>query len=223
MDIKTIASSSAGCCYVVESNGEQLLIECGVSLKKIREALNFDLSRVVGCLVSHKHNDHSKSWVEIAHNTAIPLHVPSRLAQEGTRMVDNKTVASYGFEFKIMPVSLEHDVECYGFIVKSRDDILFYATDTGSVNYTIKGLTHLMIEANYSFDILLGSGSHDSVRARVSENHLSIDQAIEFAARHKDTLKEVHLLHLSDAHSNEEQFLEMAQKTLGVPVYVANK
>lgn len=222
MNIKTIASSSSGCCYLIEAGGEQLLIECGISLKKIREALDFDLSSVVGCLVSHEHKDHCVALAAIEaslpistygphisgshHNTAIPEHV-----------------FHCGSKFTVKPLLLEHDVECFGYIVKAGGDLLFYATDTGEINYTIPGLTHLMIEANYSFEKLLKSPPDGSAAARVSENHLSIAGAIYFAERHKEKLKEVHLLHLSDRHSDEERFKRMAQEALGIPVYVAQK
>ncbi len=73
MNIKTINSSSEGCAYIVESNGSQLLIEMGISLKKIRQALNFDFSGVVGCLVSHEHGDHAKYLPQLEKETFIPI------------------------------------------------------------------------------------------------------------------------------------------------------
>ena len=225
MKIKTIASSSSGCCYLIESQGEQLLIECGIPLKKIRESLDFDLSRVVGCLVSHEHKDHCRSLAGITIHTNITSYAPDSfsgvvLCRCGGLSAGEVFACDH---FRIKAISLKHDVECFGYVIKSGKDILFYATDTSEVNYTIKGLTHLMIEANYSFEKLSKSTADKSVIARVSENHLSIDAAIEFAERHKDTLREVHLLHLSDAHSDERQFKRMAQEALGVPVYVAKK
>jgi phosphoribosyl 1,2-cyclic phosphodiesterase len=224
MKIKTIASSSEGCCYVVESGGEQLLIECGIPLKKIREALNFDLSRVVGCLVSHEHMDHCLAINDIEKYFSFTLCAPLDLANQSlTCRIARECELIHCGNFIIKPVALQHDVECFGYVIKCGEDILFYATDTGEVNCNIPGLTHLMIEANYSMDKLLESFAHESVIARVSENHLSIDAAMEFALAHKKTLKEVHLLHLSDAHSDEEQFKRAAQELLGIPVYVAQK
>ncbi|HFL1025859.1 MBL fold metallo-hydrolase [Listeria monocytogenes] len=54
----TIASGSKGNAYVISSGRSQLLIECGINFDKIRKALNFDLSAVEGCLISHEHGDH---------------------------------------------------------------------------------------------------------------------------------------------------------------------
>ena len=227
MIIETIASSSAGCCYLIKSEGEQLLIECGISLKKIREALNFDLSRVVGCLISHEHKDHCKAIQDLSKKTIIELHAPDRVFDGVYRGGVARTIPRMKFtcgeKFLVTAVSLTHDTECFGYIIQSSNDILFYATDTCEVNYTIKGLTHLMIEANYSLDDLFISNMHKTVVARVFENHLSIADALVFAKRHQETLKEVHLIHLSDAHSNEELFKHLAEESLGVPIYISPK
>jgi len=53
--IKSIASSSEGNCYLVSSGETSILIEFGLSFRKIKQALNFDTSSVVGCLVTHDH------------------------------------------------------------------------------------------------------------------------------------------------------------------------
>jgi len=237
MKITTISSSSAGCCYLVESGGEQLLIECGIPLKKIREALKHDLSRVVGCLVSHEHGDHCKALPEIDKMTQITFYGPRSINKEAPiyqgypqqyyrwQPTPVEITLGAGNAFRLRAIKLTHDVECFGYVVSYcyTDSLLFYASDTGELPYRIKGLTHLMIEANYDMDILLDSEQNDALRSRIADNHLSIDQAIEFALRHKDTLQEVHLLHLSDRHSNEADFLKRAQEALGVPVYVAKK
>ncbi len=232
--IETIASSSAGCCYLIESGGEQLLIECGISLNKIREALNFDLSRVVGCLVSHEHKDHCKAAEDVYHKTPIQLYGPMGLTNHfdifGLRLAQHDLQFSCGTQFFIKPILLPHDVECYGYLIATHSgepdysrEMLFYATDTGGINYTFPGLTHLMIETNHSMEALFKSDLNKSVVARIAENHLSIDNALGFASRHKDTLEEVHLMHLSDKHGDEELFKTMAQEALGVPIYIAGK
>ena len=69
MNIKTISSSSKGCSYIVESGKHQIIIEAGVPLKRIREALNHDLSKVVACLVSHEHVDHAHYLKQIEKQT----------------------------------------------------------------------------------------------------------------------------------------------------------
>lgn len=53
--IKTLSSGSHGNCYVLECGNEQLLIELGISWKEILKGLDYDLTKVRACLVSHRH------------------------------------------------------------------------------------------------------------------------------------------------------------------------
>lgn len=53
--LKCLSSGSQGNCYLLECNNEVLIIELGVSWKEVLRGLNYDLSKVVGVLVSHSH------------------------------------------------------------------------------------------------------------------------------------------------------------------------
>jgi len=55
MDIQVIGSGSTGNCYVLKSETESLMLECGIPFKKIQQNLDFRLSEVQGCLISHQH------------------------------------------------------------------------------------------------------------------------------------------------------------------------
>ena len=52
--LNVINSGSGGNAYILESNGEKLLIELGVSWKDILKSLNYKINSVAGCLVSHR-------------------------------------------------------------------------------------------------------------------------------------------------------------------------
>lgn len=66
--IKVLASGSKGNCYLIETSKEILILECGIAWKDIVCKLNFDLSKVVGCLISHEHKDHCKDIKHILNN-----------------------------------------------------------------------------------------------------------------------------------------------------------
>ena len=55
IDIKVIGSGSSGNCYLANINGTQILLECGLPFKAIQKALNFKLSLIEACLVTHEH------------------------------------------------------------------------------------------------------------------------------------------------------------------------
>jgi hypothetical protein len=52
MEIKTLASSSKGNCYII---GRELMIECGIPLKEIKRKGGFKVHEIQACLVSHEH------------------------------------------------------------------------------------------------------------------------------------------------------------------------
>ena len=52
---KVISSNSSGNGYILECDGKYLLIELGVSCKKIMELIDYKLEDVVGVIVSHSH------------------------------------------------------------------------------------------------------------------------------------------------------------------------
>jgi phosphoribosyl 1,2-cyclic phosphodiesterase len=55
VEIKVLASGSSGNSYMIDDGETKLLIEAGIRVKEIQKALNFDLQRVAGCLVTHQH------------------------------------------------------------------------------------------------------------------------------------------------------------------------
>lgn len=55
MILKCLGSSSKGNCYLLIGDSETLIIEAGIKFKEVKKALDFDLSNVVGCCISHEH------------------------------------------------------------------------------------------------------------------------------------------------------------------------
>lgn len=57
MNLKILSSGSHGNCYILTSlvNKEKIILEVGIAYRKILQGLDFDLSEVVGCLVTHEH------------------------------------------------------------------------------------------------------------------------------------------------------------------------
>jgi ribonuclease BN (tRNA processing enzyme) len=53
--LKCLSSGSIGNAYILECNGERLLLELGIGWQEILKGLNYKLGDVVGVLVSHSH------------------------------------------------------------------------------------------------------------------------------------------------------------------------
>jgi len=133
--------------------------------------------------------------------------------------------------WEILPFSVHHDAaDPVAYLIGAGRDgpVTLYVTDAGYIRERIEGITHLMIGCNHSEEILnaaVTAGSIDSwMRRRIRTAHMSIEQVLEFIAVNDwPLLKEVHLLHLSDRHADEDDFKDRVQRATGVPVYVAGK
>lgn len=55
MKLKCLGSSSKGNNYLLIGKKEILIIEAGISIKKILKGISFKLQKVGGCLISHQH------------------------------------------------------------------------------------------------------------------------------------------------------------------------
>ena len=103
---------------------------------------------------------------------------------------------------------------------------VLYLTDTAYSRYTFKGVTHALIECNYSDTLLkqnLDEGNvHYARKKRTIDNHMSLEDVMDFLhACDLSRLREIHLLHLSDTNSDEKMFKREVQREFGVPVVVA--
>lgn len=55
MEFKVIGSGSSGNCYLLESETECLVIEAGISFLEVKKALDFNIRKIVGVVISHRH------------------------------------------------------------------------------------------------------------------------------------------------------------------------
>lgn len=53
--LKTISTGSIGNCYALMVDNQILLIDLGIDALKIKKQINYRVSDVGGCIVSHKH------------------------------------------------------------------------------------------------------------------------------------------------------------------------
>lgn len=239
--IKSFGSGSAGNGYLIGDGHSQLLIEAGVRFMKVQQAMRFDFSKVAGCLISHEHRDHCKYVRQIIDKAGIDI-----FATHGTinAMFEDdflKLTRNHGYCFTdlaykqtrkidtwhVTPFQTQHDArEPAGFLIdNTAGDRLVFITDSYYVRYKFPNVTHIMIEANYSKDVIdekMTAGFDLKRKTRLLESHFDFEQTIDFIRANKsDRLQEVWLLHLSDANSIEKQFKEDTQRLTGVPVYIA--
>lgn len=229
-DLKIVGSSSKGNGYLLTCGNETLVIEMGVPIRSFRRAMDYDLSSVVGAICSHRHGDHAKYCKQFL-NAGITIYSNKDVADfnEGVSVLElGKALRIKGFT--IQAFELEHDVECYGYLIKHKElGKLVFLTDTCSAKYKFKDVNHILVEANYSEDIMVDKFTKGDVsvasKMRLSESHLSLEDSIDFLTlNNSDNLKTIVLLHLSDSNSNESLFVDKVMKAIKNPnIYVADK
>lgn len=55
MLLRINASGSKGNNYVLEHNGQLLLLDAGINISDIKKGIDFRVGDIVGCLITHKH------------------------------------------------------------------------------------------------------------------------------------------------------------------------
>ena len=130
----------------------------------------------------------------------------------------------------VLPFDTQHDArEPLGFLLANQDgDKLLYATDTYYIRYRFSGLTHIMIEANYSLDILKRNVEAGAVpkelKTRILKSHFSLENVKKFLlANDLSRVQEIWLLHLSDGNSDAERFKREVMELTGKPTYIAHE
>ncbi|EJT5474239.1 MBL fold metallo-hydrolase, partial [Listeria monocytogenes] len=120
----------------------------------------------------------------------------------------------------------EHDAkEPLGFMIQRKNERLLFITDSYFVRYKFKNINYLMIECNYSADILeenvINKVIHPVQKKRVLQSHFSLENVKDFLkANDLSHLREIHLLHISEKNGDPERFKNEIQAMIGIPVYV---
>lgn len=231
MQLCSIASSSSGNCIYVGTDSTNLLIDVGISKKKIVEGLKeigIEPNEIDGILITHEHSDHIKSLGTISRAYSIPIYATRGTIEQIKNdkklgNIDNdlffEIVADKIFpikEINIEAFSTSHDAAepvCYNFIKDNKK--ISIATDLGCYNDYIKeklkGTNILFIEANHDKKLLeVGPYPYFLKRRILSDlGHLSNEASGKLIADvlHID-LKHIILGHLSKENNFPELALE---------------
>lgn len=226
MKLKVLGSGSSSNCYILESDTEALIIEAGLSFKEVKKALDFNIRKIVGVVVSHCHLDHAK-YVSEYEKAGIPVFKP----YNGMKDMDLKKGAE--FKIQVFPNQSKDghwfhayndgtECPCYGFYVQHPDiGSLVYITDTECVRWRFSEVNCIMAEANYSKDLV---SDIPEKRKHVLTGHMEIETTCKFLEKNRSPeLRNVILLHLSSESADSMDFKVKAEKVAKCPVYVAQK
>lgn len=222
--IKVISSGSIGNSYILECNGERLLLDLGVKWDDILRGLNYDLSNITACIVSHAHNDHSKSLPN-AIKSGLSVFSNEEVASihKGVKFLPVGVKTRIG-GFKVQPLIVSHNAMCYAYIITHEEmGKLVFATDCAEFRYKIKGVHHWIIECNHCEELMLEHALNNVYSMSASENHLEIAQTIDALKNNfcVDT-QTIVLCHLSQGNADEKGFEQRVKNELAFSnVFVA--
>jgi len=231
IEFAAYASSSHGNLYrLTDGAGSSLLLECGIPIKQIRQALNHKLHDISACLLTHEHQDHAKAAKDIlkagidlycSHGTAGSLYLT------GYRLHPVQPLEQFRVgPWTVLPFEAQHDAtEPLGYLIHHAvsGDKLMFAADTFYIKHRFRGLTHIVLECNYS-RATLPDDMHPAQRRRLLRAHMSLETVMGFLqANDLSAVREIHLIHLSEDNSDETLFRDTVQGATGIPVHIAKK
>ena len=227
----SLYSGSSGNSLFVETQNTKLLVDAGVSCKKIENALQdikVDPSSIDGILITHEHTDHVQGLGTLSRKFDLPVFVNQETLDAMPKQKDkipDKNIKTFKISDKfeigdllIDPFSIPHDAAnpC-GFNIYKDDKKISIATDIGHMTNNIlkslEGSLFLMLEANYDPEVLRCSSYPFSLKSRIAgpTGHLPNEMAgktISYLL--KSGLKNAMLGHLS----KESNFPELAYQTV---------
>lgn len=237
LEICSLSSSSSGNCSYVANENTRLLIDAGLSARRVVELLEIigvSIGDISAILVSHEHTDHIKGIGPLSRKYNIPVYI-----NEKTYIAGKKTIGEIADgllfplepkeeffigDLAIEPIPIPHDAkEPMAFKVYSGGQSVAVATDIGyPEKYLVKrleGSDFVLIESNHDEALLRQNPKYSfALKKRIlgKSGHLSniacaqiIFELIKSGTRH------FMLGHLSP----ENNSLELAQKQVRAELY----
>lgn len=174
MDLTSIASGSSGNCICIGSEHTHVLVDAGISGKRIENGLNsigLKTSEMAGILVTHEHADHVSGLGVVARRYGIPMYATRKtidaiLSLPGIGKVDvtlfhpiePETEFSIG-DLNIHPLRVSHDAaDPVAYLVQNEDKKVGVVTDLGyydeHISALLQGIDAILLEANHDVRML---------------------------------------------------------------------
>jgi len=247
LELCAIASGSSGNCICVGSDNTHVLIDAGVSGKRIESGLNeIDLktSEMQGILITHEHIDHIAGLGVLARRYGIPIFATEKtvdaiLHTKSVGKIDEDLfqVIHPGKRFSIgelvfHPIGISHDAaDPVAYKVLHEEKSVAVVTDLGNYNQAIvdelQGLDALLLEANHDVKMLQMGIYPYPLKQRIlgDRGHLSNERSGQLLCELlHDNFKSVVLGHLSKENNYEELAYEAVrlEVTMGDNPYKAD-
>ncbi len=232
LEVHVLASGSDGNCTVIESDGEAIMIDAGVSCKKIlaqMEQEGVDKECVKAILITHEHSDH----VSGAGATARKLGIPVMCNEATFSQLNLGKVDFIPFEsskrfdvghLHITPLPTMHNaIEPNAFFTEVDDKKVLLATDTGTLTFPIeaalKSADIAVIEANYDNQMLADGPYPPSLKKLIGSDHghmCNVDTGNAIKRTMTDARRQIFLAHLSRTNNEPDIARETVSRITGI-------
>lgn len=227
----SLYSGSTGNSLFVQSDNTNILIDAGVSGKKIVDALasiNIDITSISAIFITHEHIDHVQGLGTISKKYNIPVFAnketwdamenqKAKINPGNINIFKNNEIFTFN-DLKIFPFDIPHDAAnpC-GFNIYSNSTKISIATDIGHMDNIIvnnlKNSSFLLLESNYEPEVLKCCSYPFKLKERIAGpfghlSNISAGKTIAYLSNYG--LKHVMLGHLS----KENNFPELAYKSV---------
>ncbi len=227
MKLCSIASGSSGNCIYVGSKNTNLLVDAGISAKRIENGLNgIDImpDTLQGILITHEHSDHVSGLGILARRYHIPIYATYETARSIVQIKNLGDIPEELFHYikpneafqindiNVEPFSTSHDASnpvCY--TMQSEGHKVGIATDLGKFDdYIVSKLEDselLLLEANHDVNMLMVGKYPYYLKQRIlgDRGHLSNETSADLISRLiSPKLQYIFLAHLSKENNYEE-------------------
>lgn len=227
MKLKVVGSSSKGNGYVLIADNEILLLECGCLFKEVKKAIDWQILKIKGCLVSHGHQDHLK-YVREYLKAGIPAYTNEETKQAVEAITGAQFYSVPEFKavhiggFKVIPFYIPHNgTPNFGYLIEHKEmGRLLFATDYEYIPYNFQKqqVQHFLIEANYQ-DQFIDRGLPNYEHKLLG--HASLETCIgAIKANQTPNIRNVIMCHLGAGSSSGKYFINEMQKEIGRDVNV---
>ncbi len=224
MKYAVLSSGSKGNSTLISGGGANILVDCGITKKKLVSELsqvNSSIPEIDKLLISHGHSDHTAGIRFIPSSN----WMTSPEVVEDTLLSDQYFYPYHEFQVKgmtITPLPLSHDAKnTMGFLFSDGEESLVYITDTGYIKEKvislIKDKTYYVFESNHDTKMLYESerSSYLIQRIHSDKGHLdNVESATYLSSLIGADTKEVTLAHLSEECNTPEKAMETFNKVM---------
>lgn len=199
MRVTTLASGSTGNCTLVQASSGSLLIDAGISARRITQGLGQlgeDANNLSGILITHEHTDHISGLAVLLKRTAAPVYALPAVALCLRGMLPERAAQIHSVDhlfsldgFEITPIQTLHDsADSCGWRIETEEDAFGLCTDLGVVTEEVLdglcGVRCALIESNHDIDMLLRGPYPPYLKKRIlsDHGHLSNAAAAQLAA-----------------------------------------